>query len=771
MATLSALASGGNLLSDVSEEIKGDLEWLLNLPQEPFTNSKDVLALYEGIDSSEGDCSEDDGRKKMKAYREKVWTKWLTFCEAAGKDSEKVWIDLSLDKDDAKQTCKAFLHSYVANSVVRRPCLGPEEWEEVQTVTCAVTVEDIWCALVYNANKKILRPKAKKEGESPGSWVLHFSSKYGNCEGPAYDIARYIPILAKKVNLSLEQLVEKRQMTVEDVLLFLDTLWTKAEHIPCKPNVRNALHCVILLGAFGGWRPGSLMNIKYRDVEFGWYSHPRLRFTISTMACRQICLLSHLAATAIADNAFEANFTSPAQILSGQPLEPGISYVPLKWRSDILDEYIVPITYSTYNNKWHRTLLVSGLRDAQRVVPYAMRVGAGIRLNGPLRNFVLNHTNKIYEANYLPKHLSDDLAHASFGELAGNNNDLSSSMSRVLIARDANAPLYITQDDRANFEKRRDISTLRQLYAKAKVHEPKMVSTIYHRIEYILFRLDALQLASSRKEYFMCVDRMRAEGKQIQHAGYSPTKYARPSRGNSAWQTARRIGMLLRQDDTKPDVAIQKLIGYLTNKCVKDIFPEAEDSNRTKRDYQCFLCRGRYVKKFNLNRHFRDDHLNKLENGFPCPECLRDGIINPVNAGPEAWCSHVARFHGKDNAPNLKVQCKVEDSTYTNEESTGKRKRVASTKSSDGPCKKPRYNPNRKQGALRHEKKRNTFNLCKEEGKTLKYHDDEEGRKTPDPHEGEEFYVTGRDYLDEEVIDHDIGLDIKGIVEMKFQDK
>ncbi|KAL7932224.1 hypothetical protein V8C35DRAFT_97301 [Trichoderma chlorosporum] len=118
-------------------------------------------------------------------------------------------------------------------------------------------------------------PNQKKEDESPGSRVLSFSSRYGSSEGPAYDVARYIPILAKKLKLSLKQLVEKRQMTMEDALLFLDTLWKKAEHIPCKPNLRNALHCVILLGAFGGWRPGSLINIKYRDVEFGWYSHPR----------------------------------------------------------------------------------------------------------------------------------------------------------------------------------------------------------------------------------------------------------------------------------------------------------------------------------------------------------------------------------------------------------------------------------------------------------------------------------------------------------------
>lgn len=355
----------------------------------------------------------------------------------------------------------------------------------------------------------------------------------------------------------------------------------------------------------------------------------------------------------------------------------------------------------------------------------------------------------------MPKHLSDDLAHASFGELAGNNNDLSSSMSRVLIARDANAPLYITQDHQANFEKRRDISTLRQLHAKAKVHEPKMVSAIYHRIEYILFRLNALQLAVLRKEYFMYVDRMRAEGKQtqqIRHPDYSSTKCARPSRGNSDWQTASCIGMLLRQD-TKPDVAIQKLIGYLTNKPIKNIFPEAKDSNRAKSDFTCLFCSKRYRSKFNLNRHFQQYHLRALNKGFPCPECLRGGIMSPVNASPEAWSSHVARFHDKGNAPNLKLQFKVEDNVHMKETCTGKRSRPISLDSLHEPSKKLRYDPDQKPKIL-HEDKEEIFCIKKEEEEEAfdfkeYFLDDEEERSNHDPHNGEEFYVSGRDDLDE----------------------
>lgn len=96
-----------------------------------------------------------------------------------------------MDQDSAKNTCFAFLHSYVVNSNVRRPCLGPEEWRLVQTVTCVVTVEDVWQALVQNANRKILRPKTKKGGQDSRSWELKFISRYGGGGvGPAYDVAR-----------------------------------------------------------------------------------------------------------------------------------------------------------------------------------------------------------------------------------------------------------------------------------------------------------------------------------------------------------------------------------------------------------------------------------------------------------------------------------------------------------------------------------------------------------------------------------------------------
>lgn len=78
MPTFIALAGNKDLLTDVSEEISGDLEWLFNLPQERLEDSKDILALYEGRDFDEEDSDEDEDKKnRTKAFRERVWSQWL----------------------------------------------------------------------------------------------------------------------------------------------------------------------------------------------------------------------------------------------------------------------------------------------------------------------------------------------------------------------------------------------------------------------------------------------------------------------------------------------------------------------------------------------------------------------------------------------------------------------------------------------------------------------------------------------------------------------
>jgi len=105
--------------------------------------------------------------------------------------------------------------------------------------------------------------------------------------------------------------------------------------------------------------------------------------------CRQLCLLTFWVSRALADNAFKAGFTSASQVFRAEPLEPGIDYVPLLWKSNTKDKSIHSISYNTYWTIWNRALFVSGLRDEDAMRPYAMRVGGGGRLDGKNSHFSL----------------------------------------------------------------------------------------------------------------------------------------------------------------------------------------------------------------------------------------------------------------------------------------------------------------------------------------------------------------------------------------------
>lgn len=222
-------------------------------------------------------------------------------------------------------------------------------------------------------------------------------------------------------------------MTSSDVISLLDTLWRRATDIPCRPDARLAFHCSTVLGGIGGWRPGSLVKIKYRDVSVAWIRDPTelrlgrwytersitsskegtrsqeisargnvLLFSSPTptqiyapdnlilwiLVCDFLCQSSPINCSAsslftiraIADNAFDAGFKSCHQVLSPPPLEKGVDFVPLKWKPTVLDQEIVPISYATFWQLWNRVYFVAGSRERKR--PYSLRVGAGGRLNG-----------------------------------------------------------------------------------------------------------------------------------------------------------------------------------------------------------------------------------------------------------------------------------------------------------------------------------------------------------------------------------------------------
>lgn len=75
--------------------------------------------------------------------------------------------------------------------MVKRPCLGAEEWQEVRTVNCAVTLEDVWAALIRNADEYVLKRKRTEDREWAHLWSLRYSSRdKGSRSSPAYEIGQ-----------------------------------------------------------------------------------------------------------------------------------------------------------------------------------------------------------------------------------------------------------------------------------------------------------------------------------------------------------------------------------------------------------------------------------------------------------------------------------------------------------------------------------------------------------------------------------------------------
>ncbi|KAH7117466.1 hypothetical protein EDB81DRAFT_244287 [Dactylonectria macrodidyma] len=134
-----------------------------------------------------------------------------------------------------------------------------------------------------------------------------------------------------------------------------------------------------------------------------------------------------------------------------------------------------------------------------------MRVGTTGRLDGQLtpalRNFILSHSTGVYETSYHPVQVREGLMKVSFGDLAGENDELLGIMRNACLRRDPWAPIYIMKLDLDNSENRRDLSQLRaRLQSVAPKSKEK--EKITGRIQYIRNSLEKLLIEERRREYF-----------------------------------------------------------------------------------------------------------------------------------------------------------------------------------------------------------------------------------------------------------------------------
>ncbi|KAJ5014209.1 hypothetical protein K4K57_001822 [Colletotrichum sp. SAR 10_99] len=339
--------------------------------------------------------------KKAQSAQDKAWQAWVKFVrEDVGQDPEQVMIEFCLDSKLADSICQTFIESYVMRSA--RPCLtlGKQEVINIRLVKSANSVLDLWDNLVGAAERGVLQ---KKRWEDPtnSAWKLMYHKKDEFASKPASRIRKWIEGgLADKYKLERRQTFVKTEATIDDILTFIDTLWTRASDIPCNAATRLAVHTTVLLDSLGGWRLGTLMNFKYRDIEMAVVRDPEdhnrtaliatinveqnkrqankaqtsqddiISFTVISVPCEKVCILRALVSRALFDNAFDPEFDSFESLL-GRPNLEDVDYAKLHWKEEILDKPIIPIQYGCFWKIWQRVLFVMGCRERLRPTPYS----------------------------------------------------------------------------------------------------------------------------------------------------------------------------------------------------------------------------------------------------------------------------------------------------------------------------------------------------------------------------------------------------------------
>ncbi|KAK3896625.1 hypothetical protein C8A05DRAFT_39823, partial [Staphylotrichum tortipilum] len=141
------------------------------------------------------DADLNNGREVGPRLQERVrsWQAMQLFVRTFKKrDFDQVWLGLRRDDPDAKAVIWSYLRDYIESSRTTRPVLGDEEYEVVQTITCTRTPITYWKNL----------------------WTRK-------------DLADMFGLIRES-----ELSFEKAETTADDLLMLLDTLWTRAKDIP-----------------------------------------------------------------------------------------------------------------------------------------------------------------------------------------------------------------------------------------------------------------------------------------------------------------------------------------------------------------------------------------------------------------------------------------------------------------------------------------------------------------------------------------------------------
>ncbi|KXJ86485.1 hypothetical protein Micbo1qcDRAFT_140131 [Microdochium bolleyi] len=599
---------------------------------------------------------------------------------------------------DVLHLIQGFLVSYITNSQVERPTLGPEEYVTVRQVKCAMTAMDIWKSLCMRADSTVLLNKRAENAQNAQMYILHTKKNVvGRQHGEVRKITEWIERkLAVDFDLRYDQTFEKKEMTLEDIMCFLQVLWEHAQHIRCSPQTRLSVHLMILLAGITGFRPCEVLGLKYSQVKLEVVRSPRrpqerslvahitirrakrelgkversqkniFSFSIALNSSGILCPLRMMVAQALHNDAFEVPYKSLQEILC-RPNLGNENTLQIRWKPSILDKSIIPITYPSYWETFGRGVLVMGVRDTD-IRLYALRVGAGQNLDGTLtaalRNYVMGHTGNVFQKSYQPQHFAHDLVSLAFKDHAGDNSELFSMLRNATLRKDLGAPIYPKKEDLQKWKQRKDLSDLKSQYndlvSQSSTQCPE-AKAIMAKMQHIKEVLSELRVAQLRKEYFSKIDRLRELGEPLP----APVDHINPFRtyNEKACLAARELGLALSQttqlNQKEMSAVTDALVAYLGHQPFKirailqdagmaQSLPDPQVVEVCSKPFMCLIDGRPFQDRGKLSNHNNLIHYRKgtFDKPFQCPACTSN--ID----GPIAWSNHTERVHGRWCSPN-----------------------------------------------------------------------------------------------------------------------
>ncbi|KAM7189007.1 Protein of unknown function (DUF3435) domain containing protein [Rhypophila sp. PSN 637] len=480
------------------------------------------------------------------AERDRIWTAW-TNCRNV--DPCRFWVDFAREPEAPRVQApvQAFIHHYVQNSIKERIVLGPEERTMVRTLNSAYSVIEVWRRLVASADFKVLRGERRalrrsEKYQEADRLFLRWEQEGEKRDGPAYLIVQWILVkLSPSLNLEINSLYVKVEATAADIIVILLALYQRAEDIPTTPLTRMSFHAAILLGCTGGFRPGSLMDTLCRQYTLSIIRNPddrtQRRFIVTPnigrnkikktqMTCKYrkqknvaysvplvpfpvLCLVSLVITRALDMGALDTPYQSVHDLLYRLNLG-RTDRLDIPWKEEFLDKPLFPLRYSQFLELWTRCLLVVGCRKPIR--PYALRVGAGARidesLSSALRNYIMSHSGAIFEHDYQTGVVRPNLASLAFGPKAVSRDEtLFNELRNITLTRNEGAPISVSEEKIAKFQKRNDITQLRAMIHAStdKSEKNRLNKQIKHTIDTCI----KLQLDADRQAYFKEADQLR----------------------------------------------------------------------------------------------------------------------------------------------------------------------------------------------------------------------------------------------------------------------